>query len=69
MRLLRLATLLAIGATALAVLAAAPSGGGLTGAVQVADGAWVYQMTESGLAAELTPPLPRQSAAVSEELP
>ncbi len=54
MRLLRLATLLAIGATALAVLAAAPAGGGLTGAVQVADGAWVYQMTESGLAAELT---------------
>ncbi|WP_411851152.1 YSC84-related protein [Stenotrophomonas sp. LGBM10] len=30
------------------------AGGGLTGAVQVSDGVWVYQMTESGLAAELT---------------
>jgi len=30
------------------------AGGGLTGAVQVSDNVWVYQMTESGLAAELT---------------
>lgn len=30
------------------------AGGGLSGAVQVADDVWVYQMTESGLAAELT---------------
>ena len=30
------------------------AGGGLTGAVQVSDGVWVYQLTESGLAAELT---------------
>lgn len=30
------------------------AGGGLTGAVQVSENVWVYQMTESGLAAELT---------------
>ncbi|MCF7752151.1 hypothetical protein KQ945_15425 [Bacillus subtilis subsp. subtilis] len=30
------------------------AGVGLAGAVQVSDGVWVYQMTESGLAAELT---------------
>lgn len=30
------------------------SGGGISGAVQVSDNVWVYQLTESGLAAELT---------------
>ncbi|MBJ7514992.1 MAG: hypothetical protein JHC82_01665 [Stenotrophomonas sp.] len=30
------------------------SGGGISGAVQVSDNVWVYQLTETGLAAELT---------------
>ncbi|WP_421681145.1 YSC84-related protein [Stenotrophomonas bentonitica] len=43
-----------IGGQATLAAKADKAGGGLTGAVQVSDNVWVYQMTESGLAAELT---------------
>lgn len=43
-----------IGAQATLAAKVDNAGGGLSGAVQVADDVWVYQMTESGLAAELT---------------
>ena len=43
-----------IGGQASAAAKAGDTGGALEGAVQVADGIWVYQMTGSGLAVELT---------------
>ncbi len=43
-----------IGGQASAAAKAGDRGGAYQGAIQIADGIWVYQMTESGLAVELT---------------
>lgn len=43
-----------IGGQATVAAKAGDAGGDAAGAVQVADGVWVYQLTEDGLAAELT---------------
>ncbi len=42
------------GGQATAAAKTSDSGGAFQGATQVADGVWVYQMTEKGLALELT---------------
>jgi hypothetical protein len=42
------------GAQATAAAKAGSEGGGLTGAVSVSPGVWLYQLTDSGLALELT---------------
>ncbi len=43
-----------LGGQASAAAKAGKTGGAYQGAIQIADGIWVYQMTESGLAVELT---------------
>jgi lipid-binding SYLF domain-containing protein len=42
------------GGQATAAAKTADKGGAMAGAASVSDGVWVYQMTEKGLAAEIT---------------